>query len=372
MSGQHTPLPSALYFVPRGATEGCSFWRAWRPLTVAEQHGVRCGWAYYNDDRVADHVLGYDVLVFQRLGWNAIKHGQAFVRDLRRMGRIVIQECDDDIWANRSDQKSHAELGFNERDLSPEQNRRSTRLYDGVIVSTERLRTIVNSFAPDMPVEVVGNYIDLGLWSQLLEGETRHPKLAGTLTVGWFGGNRKGRDLAEMAEGWRRVALARPNVTFVVQGYLDDVIRAAVPLERLEILPWLPTFPRDGRPFYGVGLMNIDVACCSVAETAFNASKTPIKAYEATAAGAAVIGTSWLYGPVIDHGDDGLIANTADEWEAAILRLVDDEAERRRMQAAMYRKVEERWSLERNWWRWPAAWLALAEATRERRARKSA
>jgi len=147
------------------------------------------------------------------------------------------------------------------------------------------------------------------------------------------------------------------------------VIKAAVPPERLEVLPWLPVVPRDGLPFYGVGLLCIDIACCSVAETAFNAAKTPIKVYEATAAGAAVVASTWLYGRTVEHGDDGLIADTADEWEAALLRLIDDEGERRRMQAAMYAKVEDRFSLERNWWRFPAAWAALAEAARRRRPR---
>lgn len=365
-----SPLASALYFVPRGATEGCSMWRVWRPVTVAERHGARCGWSFYDDDRVAAHLLDYDALVFQRLGWHAHKVGERFVRDLRAAGRVVLCEHDDDVWSNRADQKSEAELGFKDgHELSPAQNRRSTKLFDGVIVSTERLRTIVHGFAPDMPVEVVGNYIDLGLWRQLLEGETRHPKLAGKRTVGWFGGNRKGRDLAVMAEAWRRVAIARPDVVFVVQGYVDDVVKDAVPKDRLEILPWLPVIPRDGLPFYGVGLLNVDIACCSVAETAFNAAKTPIKVYESTAAGAAVITSSWLYGRTVDHGDDGLVADTADEWEAAILRLVDDEPERARMQDAMYRKVDERWSLERNWWRFPAAWTSLAEATRHRRPR---
>lgn len=267
-------LASALYFVPRGSTEGCSMWRAWRPVTVAKAHGARCDWAYMGDARASDHVLGYDALVFQRMGWSAVKEGQQFMRELHAAGRVVLAEYDDDIWTNRGDQKSERELGFEDgNELSPSQCRRSTKLYDGLIVSTERLRTVVHGFAPDMPVEVVGNYIDLGLWRELLAGQERHPKLAGKRTIGWFGGNRKGRDLAVMAEAWRRVAVARPDVVFVVQGYLDDVIRDAVPKERLEVIGWLPVIPRDGLPFYGVGLLNIDVACCSVAETAFNAAK---------------------------------------------------------------------------------------------------
>lgn len=359
-------LSSALCFVPRGSTEGCSYWRVWSPVTHIERQGGRCGWAYYDDDRAADHVLDYDVVVFQRLGWNVPRAGRQLRESLHSVGKVMIQECDDDIWTNRADQKSQREMGLKEHELSPTQNRRSTKIYDGVLVSTERLRTVVRGFAPDLPCEVVGNYIDLTLWRELLKDETRHPAFEGKLVIGWAGGNRKSRDLEPVAEAWRRVAEARPGVHFAVQGYLDPVMRAAVPEGRLDILPWLPVIPRDGQPFYGAGLINFDIACCAVAQTAFNASKTPIKALESAAAGAAVVATPWLYGAVIDNGRTGLLAETADEWERALLALVDDEETRRGLAGALYSEVEARWSMERNWWRWPAAWTNLAQAARER------
>jgi hypothetical protein len=40
----------------------------------------------------------------------------------------------------------------------------------------------------------------------------------------------------------------------------------------------------------------VDIGCCAVADTPFSRAKTPIKAWEYAAAGAAVVATPALYG----------------------------------------------------------------------------
>jgi glycosyltransferase involved in cell wall biosynthesis len=359
------PVPATLYLVPEGRTEACSFWRAWRPLTVLSDTGVPCSWGYNTHERIHRYVPGHGLVVYQRLGWEDPVQGAEHIRTLHRAGCVVVQESDDDMWLSRSEQKSHAEMGLEEKELSPEQNVVSTRLYDGLIVSTERLRTIVHAVvSPDMPVEVVGNYIDLGFWKTSLAGWDRHPKLKGHTTIGWFGGNRYGRDLELVAEAWRRLALRYPDLRFVVGGYLDPVIKEAVPSHMLEVLPWLPVYPRDGLPFYGVGLLNMDIVCCSVADTLFNAAKTPIKFLEATAAGSACVVSPTLYGPVVEHGVTGLVAATADDWERHLESLLARPLKRRRMAERAYAYVRDTWSLSDNSWRFLAAWASLYQAGR--------
>lgn len=361
-------VPATLCLVPRGHTEGCTAWRVWWPLRVLEGK-VRCGWAY-NDDpsgTLGRHMLGFDLMVYQRLGFDDERQASEYMDAWRRIGKVTVQECDDDIWLARDEQKSHAEMGIDQRDRTAAENQASTRLYDGVLVSTERLRSVVASFAPELPCEVVGNYIDLELWASRLAPYPRLPKLTGVVTVGWAGGNRRSGDLAIVAEAWRRLALARPEVHFVVGGYLDPAIALAVPKERLHVLEWLSVRADGAKPFYGVGMKNVDVMCCSVADTLFNAAKTPIKWMEATASGAACVVSEPLYGPVVEHGYTGYIATTADDWFRHLDRLVGNAALRRRINSAARRRIAERHSLAGNAWRWPAAWSRLYQAGKERR-----
>lgn len=357
-------IPATLYLVPEGNTEGCSYWRAWRPVTVLEQAGLKTGWAYHNHERLYEHVPGFDLVVYQRSGWDDAEAGRLHIQALHRAGCVVVQESDDDMWLARGEQKSHAEMGIDEKELTPEQNIASTRLYDGCIVSTERLRTIINAVVNhDMPVEVVGNYIDLDLWKAQLEGWGRHPDLKGYVTVGWFGGNRYGRDLEMVAEAWGRLATRYPDkVRFVVQGHLDEVIVNAVPKNMLHVIGWLPTYSRDGMPFYGVGVANMDIVCCSVADTLFNAAKTPIKFLEATAAGAACVVSEPLYGPVVRHAETGYVATNVNDWERYLEVLIVREHKRRRMADAAYKYVSDNWSLKQNAWRFAKAWANLYEA----------
>lgn len=367
------PNLPVLHLVPRGETEACSFWRVWRPCTLLERGGYPAYWDYIKNDKVSDVLERFGAVVNQRVGWHDPNDGPAFVRAFNDAGIAVWCEHDDDVWHNRTDQLSESEMGFEDgTELTPAQNAQSVACYNGALVSTERLRTILGTVAPDLPVEVVGNYIDLEYWADLDNWE-RLPELRGVVTVGWFGGKRRDADIAPLAAAWAEVARARPAVRFVVQGYVPEILRAAVPDGRFYALPWLPVVPRADDParvWYGVGLLNIDVACCSVADTLFNRAKTPIKIWEATLAGAAVCASPVLYGPYIDNGVDGYVCDTTGAWVSRITSLIDNAGRRRRLNAAMRERIAARYSLADNVWRWPAAWSRLHAEFKARQSRR--
>jgi glycosyltransferase involved in cell wall biosynthesis len=161
-----------------------------------------------------------------------------------------------------------------------------------------------------------------------------------------------------MAEGWRRVAAKYPRVRFVVQGHCAKVVYDAVGPERLRFLPWIELAK------YPAGLVNVDIGCCSVADTPFNACKSVIKAMEYGASGAAVVATSALYHDIIKHHDTGLIANTADEWEAGLSRLVEDAQYRGVLARRLKRVVVEKYNLQTGAGRWMDAFAWLLEQGR--------
>jgi glycosyltransferase involved in cell wall biosynthesis len=163
-----------------------------------------------------------------------------------------------------------------------------------------------------------------------------------------------------MAEAWGRLARRYPHVRFVAGGHLPAVVSAQVPADRLHVVPWLPL------QRYPEGLVGIDIACCSVADTPFNRCKSQIKAIEATVAGAAVVVSPTLYGSLIEHGRTGMIAETVDGWEAALAELIEHPSLARMMQRRLLKIVEREHTLDGNLWRWPVAWQQIAESARDR------
>jgi hypothetical protein len=193
------------------------------------------------------------------------------------------------------------------------------------------------------------------------------------MTIGWAGGLRPGDDLRPVAEAWGRIARRFKRVQFACTEVSAPLFAEYVPKHCLHLLPWLPvdwaTKP-DGTlvPPYPHAMVNIDIGCAAVAPRLFNVMKTPIKVWEYSLAGAAVVATPTLYGQVIDNGVDGLLAETADEWEAALARLLEDPPLRQELQRAQKRRIYQRHSLEQNWHNWPLAWAEIRQEAQEREA----
>jgi glycosyltransferase involved in cell wall biosynthesis len=133
-----------------------------------------------------------------------------------------------------------------------------------------------------------------------------------------------------------------------------------VPEARLRWLQWLPAAE------YALNYVNIDIGCCPLASESFNRSKSPIKAMEYAAAGAAVVASPTVYKQLVTHTETGYLAETADEWETALLALLDSPNRRIRLAQNLKRLVEREHSLAANWWRWPAAWQEIRETAKER------
>lgn len=341
-----------------GGSDGSSLWRCWQPAAELERQGYTVHWCSKDErtDRLLAAVLRYryDAIVLSRTTWPAWAIGLAaeFVAKMHKSGLAVWFECDDDLFAHLEDHMMDpVKLKQGQEAIH------TVMLCDGIIVSTPRLKTVVaHATGGAIPVAVCPNLLDWDWWRMIQRQAVR---VVPPLTIGWAGANRLDPDLAAMAEGWRRVAERYPAVRFVVQGHCAQVVADALPQGRLHYLPWIELAR------YPAGLVNIDIGCCSVADTPFNACKSVIKALEYGASGAAVVATSALYHQIIRHHDTGLVANTADEWAEGLGRLVEDAQYRRVLARRLRRVVVERHNLQvsAHVWMEAFAWL-LAQGRR--------
>lgn len=353
--------PSMLALV--GDMTGPTLWRTLMPITALEKAGYACGWDFMKNDAIAAIAPAFDGYLLSRASWPPAyrRMAEQWFAAARKAGKFIVYDADDDVFTSQETQR-RVELDWTEgKTVEQLEAERFERIWamqqcDGVTVTTQRLATIVRSYT-SKPVIVVPNAIDL-VWFQKVVRAT--PRKIPGLTIGWAGGRRHDRDVELMAEAWSRIARRYPGVTFVVQGWQPEVIKEHVPAERLVTISWMPA------ERYPAGLAQIDIGCAAIADTPFNRAKSPIKAYEYAAAGAAVVASPTLYSGLVEHGYSGLIATTTDEWETALAGLVESHAQRQIMARRLLRTVEKRHSLAGNLWRWPAAWQQIAESARGR------
>jgi glycosyltransferase involved in cell wall biosynthesis len=346
-----------------GHRDGPAYWRILAPALELVRRGYPVNAYHMQDSRSHPEAAVYDVVVMTRLGWKPEDWlgGITWIRGMQALGKTIIYETDDDVFSPAWLQQ--ARIVKPERmDVlhlqDAEYRVKALRLCDGAITTTPRLAMLLADYT-DAPVVVVPNAIDWTGWRACCAQGTR-PFPDGVL-IGWAGGLRDDADLAPMAEAWRRIAARFPEARFAVVGYLAPCLLAAVPRDRLAAADWLPL------DLYPLGWHGWDVACCPLADTGFNVHKSPIKAFEAAAAGAAVVASPPVYGRVLEPGRDGLLATTPDEWEDALARLVQDAGLRQRLARRWAGRVEREFSLQASWSRWPAAWMAIRNAARARR-----
>lgn len=342
-----------------GSKDASSMYRVFQPAAALEAQGYIAHWAYNQDDglALATARYGYSVIALDRLSWSPeeLPVARHFIDTMHRQGRAVVYLCDDDAWLaideHLTDLVDQERLQRNKHSLA------TLRLCDGVIVSTQRLKTVVSTLT-DAPCAVVPNLIDLA-WFRAVQAKA--VRAVPPLTIGWAGAKRQEADVLSVAEAWSRIARRLPGVRFVVQGHAPDALTSAVPTDRLHRLPWMAIEE------YPLGLVNVDIGCASVADNRFNRSKSIIKCLEYGSRGkTAVVATPTLYREIVKDGDTGLLAETADEWEAALTRLIEDRLLRRALARRLGRKVEADYDLARHCERWVGAYSWLLDQVRGR------
>lgn len=334
-------------------------WRVFQPFEELTRRGYVADWVHRDE---SEKVLGllalgrYDLIVTPRIVWPTEGVGDKWIDTIHKANIAWCYEVDDDVYSPGIVQRQvglfESERLKGEKQLEWERLERIRLLEqaDGVSVTTQRLQTVIRSKVPQAPVKVIPNAIDARWFRETLRGCSR---VVPPLSIGWAGGTRDASDLTPLAEAWREIARMYPHVNFSVQGHIPQSLYDAIPKAQRYTLPWLPL------PEYPRGLLNVDIGCCIVAPTLFNTSKSCIKWYEMTLAGAACVVSDTLYGQEVTHGVDALVADTTEQWIEHLSALIESEELRSEINRNARRTVMTEHSLEANWWRWPEAWADL-------------
>lgn len=344
-----------------GEEDGCALWRVLLPFAELQRQGhAGVEWGFRDDDRLAQIVNQFDAVILPRLHWPMEEREKAdkWFDALHRAGKTIIYELDDDLFSDDFERRLVQLHGYVAEEAKARRGciMHTIRRCDGVTVSSQRVATMLRQYL-DVPIRVVPNYIDLRWFQKVQKKAVR--KVEG-LTIGWAGGIRPDSDVEMMARAWKVIAEKYPQVTFVIQGHHAKTFYEQVPNERIAMLDWMPIHA------YPAGMKNVDIGCCPLGNTQFNRAKTYIKALEYAASGAAVVASPTVYGQVIEHGEDGYLAETVDAWIEDLSRLVEDYHHRKDLSKRLLAKVRREHTLEQNAWRWVEAWTDLVTQHRAR------
>lgn len=341
-------------------THGDAHWRIVRPFARLRERGVDAQICWLGPDRLPTLPVEGRVVVLQRVivSGDSFEATRTWTDHLRAAGaRALVFEIDDDEISGADEAHMDQIEPLTRADREELARRRQATIWmlqacDGATVSTEPLAEVVRRYT-DRPVITVPNAIDEPWFRERLDPR---PAWAEHPTIGWAGWRRPDADLAPVAEAWERIARRYPDVRFVVGGHQSDVIYARdIPLDRIIRLP---ISDLDGYP----RMHQVSIGCCSVADSPFARCKTPIKAWEYGLAGAALVYSKTLYGDCLTDWVDGYQAESADEWEERLGRLVEYEDHRREKAAMLLDHVEGEHTLAGNLDTWVRAYAGIAES----------
>lgn len=330
-------------------------WRICRPYRRLGQLGMPCSWA------VSDHALGrrtdpaLTVLVAARKMGQSIEVTDRWFAAHRPKVRAIIYECDDLMFDTRAidflaDARFLRGMSREEFAHQVEMARSFAAQCDGITVSSDGIAEVARSFT-DKPVVVIPNALDVR-WFRAQLAPKALWAAEGIVTIGWAGSVRPADDLAPMLEAWERIARRYSHVRFVVSTFGQTRFLFRSVEHKTTFVDWRAW---DDYPM----AYQVDIGCCAVADTPFNRAKTPIKAWEYAAAGAAVVATPTLYGDCCVWTGSGLVAELADEWESALVHFIEMPDSRVSAARCLAQHVEYGHALDRCVERWTDAYATI-------------
>lgn len=201
-----------------------------------------------------------------------------------------------------------------------------------------RLVTVGNAYLADYArhagakrVEILPTVIDLERYSRPLGNEISSK----AFTIGWIGTPATVKYLHAKAHVLRKVCAGGRGRVLLIGSGLVNFTGLSV-----ELLQWDETTEVDHLKKFDVGIMPLP-------DEPWERGKCGFKLIQYMACGMPVVASPvGVNSEIIDHGVNGFLADTPDDWERALCSLRDDPGLRERMGMAGRMKVEERYSLQ--------------------------
>lgn len=296
------------------------------------EQGIHLSILHAKGFRDFDSLRHYDLVIVQKrlasAGW---------VHRVRKGARRLIYDADDAIWESHTHKHSWwTQIRINHR------LRRIAGAADVCTVANEVLAEALRPLARG--VQIIPMALDEEEWRPATE------RKAGPLRIGWSGAPANLVYLAELSGALSRVQRLRPGVEIIV--YCGAAPAWTTPVEA----QWVPYEPGTEAEV----VRSFDIGLLPLPNNSFAAGKSPIKALQYGACAvpciASPVGAST---EIVRDGITGLSATTADDWEDALLKLIDNATLRRQLGEAARQEFLKSHSRNMVQARWVSCWKEL-------------
>jgi glycosyltransferase involved in cell wall biosynthesis len=258
-----------------------------------------------------DDLLGNaDIFIIQRMVM--VDHLRELIVELNRRGIIVVYDIDDDL-LHLDPVSRQARLDAPD---SASQVANCIRACQAVQCATEALAASLASVHSE--ITVLENQLDYV--APLLEKAPETPATPRPTIVAYASGSDHGQDWATIRDAYNRCVADLASKEISVETWIigDAEIFNSVASPRKRFLPFLR------RDDYLGALSQVDISLMPLKDSVFNRSKSDVKYLESASAGATVLASELVYGQTIEDSQTGLLFRNADEFSAAMIRLVTD------------------------------------------------
>lgn len=278
------------------------------------------------------------VVVFQRPGSYQISQ---LIPILHDKGIKVVIDMDDDLSCIHPSNPAHA---FYDPEKNSERNWKWAKnaCYEADLV-TATTEALLDKYAPHGRGMVLPNCVP----QRFLEIEKKPNEM---VTVGWAGWVATHPEDLQTTHGAVNEAIAKQNARFMAIGDVDA-------FNKLGIRNRPPNIHEPGVGFdqYADVVSKLDIGIVPLADTPFNRSKSWLKGLEYAALGVApVVAPTPDNMRLVEEGA-AYVARSPKAWRDIVRNLITNESERQNL-AQRARSVAEKWTVEKNSFRWLDAW----------------
>lgn len=236
----------------------------------------------------------------------------------------ILMETDDNMLSTATYNPAHdfyaPGMGF--RKLAVEQ----LKAADAVICSTPYLAELYSEFCPH--TYVCENSIDLDHWAKI-NGRNR-----GGLRIGWAGGASHTEDLKLILPAVKNIVATDKDVKFILVHGVPEEFKG---LEGVEgVFKWakIDKYPKM------LADLDFDIGMAPLVDNAFNRGKSNLRWLEYSALGIPTVASNvGHFAQTINHGVDGLLSATPEDFEANLRLLISDRRLRGKMARDAYFRI---------------------------------